>query len=182
MAISTRRLTIEEFDRIVILPENSEKKLEYIGGEIVEVVSNNYASEIAARVLIKIGIYLESNPIGRLTGADGGYQVSGDRYIPDVAFISKAKQPQPSHEAYNSNAPDLAVEVVSPTDAQRNITDKVVNYLKAGTVVWIVYPEDKEVKVYEPNQPIKTLTVDNTLDGGSVLPGFKLVLKDIFEA
>ncbi len=110
----------------------------------------------------------------RLTGADGGYKVFDERYLPDVAFISKARQPEPSHEAYNSQAPDLAVEVLSPSDTPWDITDKVANYLAAGTVVWVVYTDKQQAKVYMPGLPVKTVTI------GGVLRGFSLPLKEIF--
>jgi Uma2 family endonuclease len=173
-------VTVQEFDAIAALSENAHKRLEFIGGEIIAVVTNNYASEIAARFLIEIGSFIKGKNLGRVTGADGGYKVSGERYIPDVAFISLSKQPEPSHEAYNPNAPDLAIEVVSPTDLPKDITDKVANYLAAGTVVWVVYPDKQQAKVYEPGQPVQTIDIDGVLDGGKVLPGFRLVLKDVF--
>lgn len=179
MAVQTH-VTVGEFDALSGLAENADKRLEFIGGEVVEVVSNNYSSEIAARLLIEIGLFVRSKNLGRVTGADGGYRVSGERYIPDVAFITKARQPQPSHETYNPNAPDLAVEVVSPTDAPKAILDKVVNYLAAGTLVWVIYPDDQQAKIYAPGQPVKTLDKDGTLDGGTVLPGFTFALKDLF--
>src|SRR5258708_7808688 len=120
MAVETL-LTVEAFDKIAGLPENADKRLEFIGGAIIEVVTNNYASEIAATILAEIKIYAKTHNLGRVTGADGGYRVSGERYIPDVAFISKMKQPESSHEAYNPNPPDLAVEVISPTDSTKDI-------------------------------------------------------------
>src|SRR5258706_16357175 len=143
MAVQSKsHVTVEEFDRIAGLSENRDKRLEFIGGEVVEVVTNNYASWVASRILIAIGGYIEAHHLGYTTGADGGYMVSGERYIPDVAFISKARQSEPSHETYNTNPPDLAVEVVSPTDQPKGITDKVANYLSAGKVVWVIYPDE----------------------------------------
>lgn len=108
--------------------------------------------------------------------------VAGERFIPDVAFISKARQLQPSHEVYNSQAPDLAIEVVSPNDVLKDVLEKVANYLAARTVVWVAFPDDKQIKVFEPGVPVKTLGLEDTLDGGKVLPGFKLPLKYIFRA
>src|SRR5262249_28569543 len=156
------------------------RRLEFIGGEIIEVVSNSDASEIAARVLIRIGNHVEANNLGRVTGADGGYKVSGEDYMPDVGFISKARQPKRPHVTWNPLAPDLAVEVISPTDRDKQIAIKAVNYVNAGTLLWYVDPGDQEVNVYEPGQPVKTLGISDTLDGGRVLPEFKLALKDIF--
>ena len=102
--------------------------------------------------------------------------------MPDVGFISKARQPKSSHDTWNPQAPDLAVEVVSPSDRASKIADKVANYLLAGTLLWYFYPDEQQVKVYEPGQPAKTLDINGLLDGGKVLPGFKLALKDIFPA
>jgi Uma2 family endonuclease len=180
MVVQTKRYTVEEFDQWVLLPENADRLFEYIGGEIVEVVSNQYPSQIAARISGFIFMYLLQHNIGYLSGADGGYQVAGERYLPDVGFISKARQPEPCREAYNPNAPDLAVEVLSPSDHPRDAWVKVVNYLAAGTIVWVVDPEQKQIEVCEPGQPVKRVGVDKTLDGGDVLPGFTLVVKDIF--
>jgi Uma2 family endonuclease len=179
MAVQSR-VAVEEFDRVAGLPENADRRLEFIGGEVVEVVTNNYASIVAMRVAAALTVHVQKGKLGYVTGADGGYQVSGERYIPDAAFISRAKQSSPSHETYNSKAPDLAVEVVSPTDLPKDITDKVVGYLAAGTVVWVVYPDRQQAKVYQPGQPPRTIDIDGALDGGDVLPDFKLPLRDVF--
>jgi len=179
MAVQTH-MSVSEFERIAALPDNTDQHLEFIGGEIVEVVSDNFSSTISARFLIKIGNFVEAHDLGHLTNAEGGYNVSGERYMPDVGLISKKRQPKASHDTWNPLAPDLAVEVVSPTDRTKSIADKVANYLAAGTLLWYVYPDDQEVKVYEPGQPGKTRGINEVLDGGKVLPGFKLALKDIF--
>jgi Uma2 family endonuclease len=179
MAIQAR-VSVEEFEKMAALPENKDRRLEYIGGEIVEVVSNSDSSEIALNIGAEIKLYLKTNDLGRATGSDGGYRVSGEDYMPDVGFISKARQPKRPHTAWNPLAPDLAVEVVSPTDRDPEIAVKVANYLAAGTLLWYFYPEAQKVYVYEPGQPARILTINDTLDGGKVLPGFKVALKDIF--
>jgi Uma2 family endonuclease len=183
MVVQTHiRVSVEEFEKIAALPENADRHLEYIGGEIVEMVSNSKASAIAARLLIKIGSHVEAHRLGRVTGADGGYKVSGENYMPDVAFISNTRQPKDPDVAWNPLPPDLAVEVASPTDRPAVIADKVTNYPLAGTLLWYVLPDVKQVKVYEQGQPAKTLGIDDVLDGGKVLPEFKLAVKDIFPA
>ena len=181
MAVTTQPITVEEFERLAAQPQNADRRLEFVGGESVEVVSNNYSSVVAARVLFKLGVFLEgANVAGYLTGADGGYQIGDERYIPDAAFVSKARQPEPSRETYNPLAPDLAVEVISPSDDLNVLRVKVGNYLAAGTVVWVVRPEAKAVEVYAPGQPVRRLGADGTLDGGDVLPGLALPVKDLF--
>lgn len=181
MSVQTHvRVSVEEFEKIAALPENVGRQLEYIGGEIVEVVSNSLSSRIEARILIRLGNHVEAHDLGYLTTSDGGYRVSGEDYMPDVGFISKAKHPKGPRETWVPYAPDLAVEVVSPSDRNSKITVKVANYLAAGTVVWYFDPAEQEVYVYEPGKSVKTLTINDTLEGGTVLPGFKVALKDIF--
>jgi Uma2 family endonuclease len=174
------QVTAEEFERFIHLPENADRDFELIGGEIVEVVSNNYSSEVAFGLGSEIRVHVRRNRLGRVTGADGGYWVGNERYIPDVGFISIARQPEPCREAYNPNAPDLAVEVLSPSNRPDEMRIKIVNYLRAGTTVWLVDPERKVVEVYSPHAAPQILTEDKTLDGGAALPGFRLPIRDIF--
>lgn len=180
MAVQTP-LTVAEFDRLAELPENADKRLEFIGGEVIEVPSNAYSSELAITIASFIKQYLrESGLSGHVTGEGGGYMVSGERYAPDVAYLSKARQAELAKEGYNPNPPELAVEVVSPNDDNEKLLIKVSNYLAARTVVWIVRPGTHKVEVHAPGQPVRVLGIQDTLDGGQVLPGFKLAIKDIF--
>ena len=181
MAVQIKRRTVEEFDTLVMLPENADKSFEFIGGEIIQMVSNNYSSETAALMIFFIQTYLrQSGTRGRITGADGGYIIGGERYIPDVAYISYQKQPEPSHDAYNPNPPDLVVEVVSPTDSERQLSIKISNYLAAGAIVWVARPDVKEVDAHTPGQAVQVLGINGMLDGGDVLPNFKLSVREIF--
>lgn len=182
MVVHSAPYTVEDFDEFVNLPENTDRAFEWIAGKVVEAVSNNYASQLGATFVFFIKLHMRDHQIGGfVTGADGGYIVSGERYIPDAAFVSKARQPEPSHEAYNPIAPDLAVEVLSPSNDPFDMRVKVVNYLRAGTVVWVADPEHKRVEVYVPGEKPNVLGIDATLDGGTFLPGFTLAVKDIFE-
>lgn len=182
MVVQERRYTVEEFDQFVLLPHNADRLFEFVGGEIIEVVSNNLASAISAAILAEIQVFAKKNRLGWVTGADGGYIVGGERYIPDAAFISRARQEKPLPEAYNPNPPDLAVEVVSSdrADELHALRIKVSNYLAVGTVVWVVTPESRQIEVYIPGQPVTIHNADGTLDGGAVLPGFTLKIAEIF--
>jgi Uma2 family endonuclease len=180
MVIQTKRYTVEEFDEFVNLPENTDNLFEYVGGEILELPSNPYSAKISIRIASRLLLFVDEHDLGHVTGEQGGYQVSGERYAPDVAYISKERQPQIAEAGYNPNPPDLAVEVISPSDEPDKLRIKVGNYLAADTWVWVVDPKAKTVEVYVPGQPVTPLTVDDTLDGGDILPGFKLPLKDIF--
>jgi Uma2 family endonuclease len=181
MVAHSKTMTAEEFDAFTLLPENAERLFEFIGGEIVEVPSNPYSSELASNISFYLKLFLRDKNIpGHVTGEGGGYRVSGERYAPDVAYVAKARQDQLAREGYNPIAPDLAVEVASPTDSEKQRRIKIANYLAAGTLVWMVFPDEKLVEVYAPGQPAKVLDVNGVMDGGNVLPGFQLAVKDIF--
>lgn len=184
MAISDvqARINVEEFDRLAALPENEDVILEYVNGEIIEVPSNPTASKVSQIISGEFYIYNRERDLGHITGEAGGYMVNGERYAPDVAFVSKAKQPQLATSGYNPNPPDLAVEVDFPSSARtgQTLRIKIANYMRAGTVVWVVTPELRTVEVWMPDQAPKLLTEDDTLDGGEVLPGFMLSVKTIF--
>lgn len=177
-------VTTEAFDEFVNLPENESRRFEFIAGEIVEVPSNPYASSISAKLVIALGIYLKSiNAAFHITTEGGGYEVGGERFAPDVALLSKERQPELSRSGYNINPPDLAVEVEFPTSLQseRRLRAKLFAYLAVGTTVWVVYPETKEIEVYVPGQPVKIYRESETLSGAPLLEGFTLNVKDVFE-
>ncbi len=121
MAVQSKRYTVEEFDHFVDLPENADKLFEYIGGEIVEVPSNPYSSEISARMSYWITDYALKHKSGHVTGEGGGYMVSGERYAPDVAYIAKSRQEKLAERGYNPLPPDLAVEVLSPSSRSNSL-------------------------------------------------------------
>jgi Uma2 family endonuclease len=173
----------EDFDFVAFtqLPENIGRDFELIAGEVVEkMVSRPRQSQIAARLTRRVGAFVDDNQLGRVTGADGGYWVGPERYIPDVAFISSARQPVQPDDAYNPLPPDLAVEVISPSNDREEIRVKVGHYLAAGTAAWVVDVDRPRVEVYQPGQMPLILTLKDTLEGGAVLPGFTLALNDLF--
>jgi Uma2 family endonuclease len=178
--VQTRRMTVEEFEDFVDLPENADRLFEYIGGEPVESPSNPFVSKIAARISYWITHYLMENDIGHIIGEAGGYMVAGERYAPDVAYISKARQPELPQQGYNPIPPDLAVEVLSPSNEPDEIQIKINNYLLAGTVVWLVNPARKRVTVFMSGRAAQPINVQGTLDGGDILPSFTLAVKEIF--
>lgn len=136
---------------------------------------------MAACLLRYIDAFAEDNNLGAVTGADGGYIVAGNPYIPDAAFMSFERQTAPEYDhGYNVLQPDLAVEVRSLTDADSLITAKVVNYLQAGTVVWLADPDLLTITVYVPGESPKTLAKDDTLTGEPALPGFALPVATAF--
>jgi Uma2 family endonuclease len=182
MAVRTPPISAREFDEIVLLPENDDKILELIAAEIYEVPSNPKSSYYAMRILLRIGNFIEDKDLGFVTGEAGGYWVNGERYAPDVAYISKARTGDLAERGYNPVPPDLAVEVDFPStpQSQEQLRFKIFNYVAAGTVVWVVFPETQTVEIYVPGQPPKRLSIDDTIDGGAVLQGFEMRVREVF--
>jgi Uma2 family endonuclease len=184
MVIVSRTMSVQEFDKFVDQTDNLDRLFEFIGGEIVEVPSNPFVSKLSARMIGRLQLHMdEHDDPGHVTGEAGGYMVSGERYAPDVAYISKMRQPELAKTGYNPNPPELAVEIVSPTDDPDKLMIKIGNYLAAGTLVWVVYPPPKkQVAVYEPGQPVRLLNEQDTLELPDLLPGFTLPVSYIFKA
>jgi len=182
MVINTKlEMSVEMFDEWV---ETQEGNYEYIAGEAIEVSSNHRASEIAGNILAFIKVFARTHKLGRVTGADGGYRIAGERYMPDVAFISYAKQPNPSTEGYLSHPPDLAIEVISNpanTNELHQLRIKISNYLLEGVTVWVVNPDTELVEIHRNDHPVEVIGTGGILHGYDVLPNFELPVKNIFE-
>lgn len=181
MVITSRTVTPAEFDQFLAAHAHQDQIYELINGEIFEKMpSNTESSQFSALLAAFLVMYMRQNPIGVVTGEAGGYTVNGERYAPDAAVILKPNAP--TQDWFAPFPPDLAVEVEFPATRRslRVLDVKISHYLAAGTVVWAVFPEDKEIEVHVPGQAVKILRIDDTLDGGTLLPGFSLPLIDIF--
>jgi Uma2 family endonuclease len=179
MVAQNSLVTAEEFDRFVMQPENLSQYFQLVGGKIVEKqVSDFRASIVGLWMMSQIALFVEAHDLGWLTGADGGYAVFGEYYVPDGAFLSKVRCPQIPTETYIPLAPDLALEVLSPTNSDELIRVKLSNYLAAGTLVWVVDP-GKRVESHRAGRLAKVLFAGDTLDGEDVLSGFSLPVRDV---
>lgn len=185
MTVHEKLYTAEEFYTFVERPENLDHRWELIEGIIVEMPpSSPKNSKLAARFVRHLGNFVDEHDLGHVLGADGGYTLSPHNVrIPDVSFISKERAPSlPKHFDI---APELAVEVISPSESPRSVLDKIGLYLNSGVIiVWAVYPDDKVIEVWQASDngkmTVQKLTLDDTLDGGEVLSGFTLAVKVVF--
>jgi Uma2 family endonuclease len=105
---------------------------------------------------------------------------------PDVAYVSFARWPSERAIPVNENdwdvVPDLVIEVTSPHDLVEESLQEIDEYFQVGVqFVWVVYPELRRVYVYESPKEIRVLANDDTLDGGTVLPGFQLRVDSLFD-
>lgn len=171
---------VDSFLDFVHRPENLMRNWEWIAGKVYEVVSGTKSSSIAMTIGILLGVYVKKHKLGRITGADGGYSVDGQRYIPDVGFVRTERDTREEQRGYLTYAPDLAVEVVSKTDDPLVITRKVHHYLQAGTTVWLISPEAQHLDVYEAGKAPVHYEGDVIVKATGVLEGLEIPLAEVF--
>jgi len=176
-----RHMTADEFEQFTAQSENAERRWEFIDGEVIGVPSNPYSSQIAALIIAALMTFVRPRGLGHVTGEGAGYIIAGQKLSPDIAFVSKSRQATiPYNVHYNPIAPDLMVEVLSPTNKPEDMEKKSKACAVANVLLWIVNPESRSVKIYTPGQPITEFGILGVLKDRDVLPGFKLRVSDIF--
>ena len=130
--------------------------------------------------------FVKSTRSGVVYAADTGFVLARDPDTvrgPDVAFVTNERERQAgSGPPYFPGAPDLAIEVLSPSDRVREVLGKVSDYLAAGSrLVWVVDPVREEIQVFRSPFTPRVLAADDSLDGEDVLPGFSVRVSELFE-
>lgn len=124
------------------------------------------------------------NKLGMVFGQETGFIMKSDSNTmraSDVAYVPKERLKEVDLKQWLPFPPDLAVEVVSEYDRASDVKKKNNEYMTNGTkLLWVVYPDEQEIEVHQPNQTVITLKVDDTLTGSTVLPKFSVPIKDIF--
>ena len=179
---TTRLMTAED----LWLMQDDECFHELVKGELIRMApAGGKHGEIGFELAGQIRDYLKQHRIGKGYSADTGFILARDPDVvrsPDVAFILTDRlPPEEKRGAFLELAPDLAVEIVSPSDSSSAVNDKVMQYLDLGVkLVWLIHPSTKSVNVYTPDRTVRILGENDELDGGEVLPGFRLRIADIF--
>ncbi len=159
---------------------------ELVDGVLVEKAMGFYESRLAVVLSFFLeGYMVEENDLGIVLGEAGSTRMEpGLVRMPDVAFYSWEHFPNrllPAG-AFLQFAPDLAVEILSPSNTEREMDRKRGEYFAGGSrLVWQVYPDTRRVRVYTAVNAFVELDQDQTLDGGEVLPGFSLAVRRWFE-
>lgn len=181
MAYQEKLVTVAEFEDFIARPEHQDRLFELINGEIIEKMPTQLHGLIANLFNALLYLYMQQNPIGwvfselRIKLPDDDKNES----IPDVAVVLKAGR-EFEADAPLTYMPDLAVEIQSPGQSDKFMVDKAAYYLAHGAqMVWIVYPSKRLVEVLTATDRW-LLTEDDTLEGGDVLPGFRLSVREIF--
>jgi Uma2 family endonuclease len=180
--VATRPLTAEDVERM----GSAGERMELIDGVLREKegVSQRHG-EIEIQLTIPLGSHVLANGLGRIYPSDTQFVVLRDPdkiLIPDLAFVRADRVPSEGERWHIAPfAPDLAVEVMSPNDSYEEVVEKVELYQRAGVLLlWLVQPRRRAVEVFALGQPPRLLHETDTLDGGDVIPGFRLPVADLF--
>ncbi|MDQ3803002.1 MAG: Uma2 family endonuclease [Acidobacteriota bacterium] len=189
MSTTARPITADE---LLVMPHRDEHGndccLELIRGEVKRMSPGGGTH---GKLCLKLGAvllaFVESNDLGTVYGAETGFTVERDPDSvlgADVAFVTKARlQGVGDEDKFLPFAPDLAVEVLSKSNAVAEIDEKIELYFAAGArQVWIVNPKRRTVAVYRSPIEVRILVEHDALEGGDVLPGFSLKLSELFGA
>lgn len=174
-------LTIEEFER---LPDDG-WRCELVRGQVVREPPAGFEhGRVGASILYFLADFVREHQLGEVLTAETGFVLSEEPptvRAPDVAFVAAEHVPTKTPRGFGPFAPDLAVEIVSPSNTLSEIHDKVLDYLDSGSrLVWVVDPVGRSVVVYASREDIRLLGEGDELDGGDVLPGFRIGLWELF--
>jgi Uma2 family endonuclease len=180
-ALDPKTWTDEEF---MALPEDGHR-YELVNGALVDMGNSGMEhGEIGSFLGGNLAIYARSNKLGRVCDSSTAFAMkTGNKRSPDVSFVAKERLQGVRRlpKGFFQGAPDLAVEVLSPNNTVEEIHDKIVEYFENGTrLVWVIHPDEQYVLVYHSPSPDRLLRLEDSLDGGDVVPGFTLPVAELF--
>ncbi len=183
MGVETKLVTAEE---LLHMPEDG-YRYELIHGEVLRMPpSGGEHGRVAMTIGSSLRQHVGQNDLGAVYAAETGFKLAANPdhvRAPDVAFVRKARVEQAGRvTGFWPGAPDLAIEVVSPGDSYSDVEEKIIDWLAAGTrMVVVVNPKKRSVSVYRSSTNIAILSDEQTLDGGDVVPGWSIPVRQIFE-
>jgi Uma2 family endonuclease len=182
MSTTTQLMTAEELLR---LPDDSCRH-ELVKGELITMtLPGEEHGAVIINVAAPLALYVKRNLLGVVYGAETGFQIerNPDTVLgPDVAFVRRDRVEKTAiSKGYRFGAPDLVVEVISPSDSIKKVERKVQLWLSAGArLLWRVEPKTRTVIVYEGTNAMTVFGEVDELTGGDVVPGFRLPIAEIF--
>lgn len=180
MSVETKLMTADE---LLAMPDDGSRKYELLDGELMTMSpSGAKHSNLALRIGAHLMAYADAHGLGTAYGADGGFIISRDPdtvLSPDASFVRRERFVE--SDGFFPGQPDLAVEVISPNDSYMDVDAKVSRYLEAGTIIVIVVnPRHKTAKITTAHGS-KDITLEETLTGGDVIPGWELSMRELFD-
>jgi Uma2 family endonuclease len=182
MATANQLVTAEELLR---MPDDG-YRYELVRGELRKMAPAGYLhGRIAINITTPLDRHVRTHNLGVVCAAETGFKLASNPDVvraPDVAFIRRERVEEVGDvEGYWPGAPDLAVEVISPSDTYADVQEKVVDWIEAGTrMILLVMPRKRTVTIYRSLTDIVMLTEHETLDGADVVPGWKLPVRELF--
>lgn len=182
MTQSQTPVTTRDFEQFIARAENADRRFELIQGEIVaKAMPTEEHGIIAGNAITELNIFLRQHRLGR-AAVEARHRPPGDEHndwMPDVSYVTGFDRPV-TQRGVADFMPDLAVEVQSPDDSPKAMLDRAQFYLANGVkMVWLVYPRQRIVEILTPDAR-DLLTLDDTIDGGAVLPGFSVPVANLF--
>ncbi len=162
------------------------KRLELVKGELFEMApAGGRHGSVAMRLGILLGAYVIDHRLGETFAAETGFilRLNPDTVrAPDAAFVAADRLPGGEPPiGFVELAPDLAVEVLSPSDRPGEVAEKVEDWLRAGTRLgWVIDPATRSATVHRSLDDVQELSEDDRLDGEQVVPGFSCALGEVF--
>lgn len=178
-----RVMTVEEF---FALPDTDDKQ-ELVRGELrVTPPAGGPHGGAGTNLVIALGAFAQRTRLGRVFGDGVAYVLTRIPHtvrVPDVSFVRADRLPANGLKPGPLQlAPDLAVEVLSPSETASSLAEKLHDYTVAGTsLIWVVDPERRSVTIVATHSPVRSLYEGDMLDGGAVVPGFTCSVADIFD-
>ncbi|MBA3943541.1 MAG: Uma2 family endonuclease [Herpetosiphonaceae bacterium] len=180
-AVAQQVLTAEE---LWLLPV-ADGRRELVRGEVIEAMPPGGQHGAIAVILSMLLWMWAQRSVGGYVGVEAGYILSRNPDTvrhPDVSYIRADRLPASGiPEGFWPLAPDLAVEILSPSETADEVRAKVRDFLNAGTpLVWTLYPRTQEVVVHTPDGFARTYGSEDVLEYPSVLPGFSCNVGELF--
>ena len=160
-------------------------RVELIDGEIVRMSpSGAEHGSVAMNLGAILRQFVKANKLGRVFAAETGFKLAPRRVrAPDVAFVRAERLSGGVPAKFFDGPPDLAVEVVSPSDAWHEVEAKIEDWLSRGTrSCWVVDPKTRLVVVYHPGGHGTRLDIKAVITDEQVLPGFSVPVAEVFDA
>lgn len=171
-------------DDVVRIQDHEDRHCELVDGILVEKTMGAYESMLAMEIACFLKNFVKRHKLGTILGEAGLLRLApGLVRIPDVAFLSISKFPKGRFPkgAIAPFGPDLAVEVLSESNTKKEMDEKLRDYFAHGTrLVWYVDPEERTIDVFTSITTIRRLSEKDKLDGGDLLPGFELDIRELF--
>jgi Uma2 family endonuclease len=163
------------------------KRHELVKGELLTMPPAGFEhGSLESRLTTRLYVFVDGKRLGVVVCGDTGFVLERDPdtlRAPDIAFVRQERVVAKGiTKKYWEGPPDLAIEIISPTDTYYEVDEKVEQWLEAGTeLVWIVNPRRKTVTIHRKDQNPVVLKEADTLTGEPVLPGFSLPVREIFQ-